>query len=181
MLPPRPIQSQKGPRPSMLLKLYRRLRFREREFRGHVFKTLGMHRKVWSHGLFDEFQYWERALQDAHNPQSELYRERIDPNAPLQETFRKLITAPPGATVNILDVGAGPVTNLGKTWEGRQVTITPVDALSDRYDDILARLKIEPPVRTTFAHAERLSDRFAADTFDFAHARNSLDHSYDPV
>jgi ubiquinone/menaquinone biosynthesis C-methylase UbiE len=36
-------------------------------------------------------------------------------------------------------------------------------------------------VPVTFAHAEKLTDHFPANSFDLAYASNSLDHSYDPL
>ncbi len=38
-----------------------------------------------------------------------------------------------------------------------------------------------PPVRTRRCDTERLDELFAPDTFDLVHARNTLDHGYDPV
>src|SRR4051812_47101839 len=120
----------------MLHRIYSRIRFRERELRGRLFGVLGFRKKAWAHGLFDEFQFWERTILQAKDPETAFYRERMDPNAPLQLEFRRLIAAPPGSLVQLLDVGAGPLTNLGKVWEGRRVKITAVDALADRYDEI---------------------------------------------
>lgn len=165
-----------------LRRIYSRSRFIEREYRGRLLRALGFRQKLWNHGLFDEFQYWERTLfGDGRNPQSEFYKERIDPAAPLQPEFRELIQASPGATVRILDVGAGPLTTIGKVWDGRKVEVTAVDALAARYDEILSRAQIVPPVRTVFAHGEKLGEVFGENSFDFAHARNSLDHAYDPM
>lgn len=165
-----------------LHRIYSRSRFIEREYRGKLFRLLGLRRKVWAHGLFDEFQFWERVLlNEGRDPQSIFYRERIDPSARFQQTFRDLIAAPPGAIVKVLDVGAGPLTNLGKVWEDRTVEITAVDALAQRFDEILKKARIAPLVRTRVAYAEKLSQEFSPNTFDFSHARNSLDHALDPI
>jgi SAM-dependent methyltransferase len=55
-----------------------------------------------------------------------------------------------------------------------------VDALADKYQDLLAKHGIVPLVRTEALAAERLTDRFPYKSFDISYAENSLDHSYDP-
>jgi SAM-dependent methyltransferase len=83
--------------------------------------------------------------------------------------------------VEILDVGAGPLTVLGKRWDGRRVQITAVDALADRYDEILRASEISPIVHTQLCDSENLLDHFQPDQFDFVHALNTLDHHYNPL
>jgi SAM-dependent methyltransferase len=56
-----------------------------------------------------------------------------------------------------------------------------VDTLGDEYQKLLKKYGVVPLVPTQQLDAEKLSERFAPDTFDIAHARNCLDHSYDPV
>ena len=87
---------------------------------------------------------------------------------------------PAQTEVKILDVGAGPLTYLGKKWGGRHVNITAIDPLADKYDRILAKYQLQPLVRTQKLAAEDLSQRFPAGTFDLAFARNCLDHAYNP-
>ena len=81
----------------------------------------------------------------------------------------------------MLDVGAGPLTILGKRWGQRRVEITAVDPLADRYAELFERFAVQPPVTPVLGQAERLSDVFAADSFDLAFARNCLDHGYAPL
>lgn len=106
---------------------------------------------------------------------------RFDPSTPLQHWAQELLAAPPGATVRLLDVGAGPVTQLGKVWPGRTVLITATDPLANEYNDLLDQARIIPPVRTRLGHGETLSQQFHPNTFDFVCAINALDHSYDPL
>src|SRR5262249_23151674 len=105
----------------------------------------------------------------------------LDAELELQPELKELIPAPPGTIVRILDVGSGPFTHVGKRWPDRKVEIVPVDPLAEHYNQILDRLSIRPLVPAIFAEAEKLVERFAPDSFDLAYARNSLDHSYNPL
>ena len=136
----------------------------------------------WQDALTDELRFWEMALcEEGRHWKPELYRKRMNPEADLQTELRELIAAAPGSVVRILDVGAGPLTTVGKRWEGRLVDITAIDPLADRYAELLTRLNIRPPVTTVFGHGEKLLEAFRRDYFDLAHASNALDHSYDPM
>ena len=46
---------------------------------------------------------------------------------------------------------------------------------------MLDRVGVEPPVRTTQCESEKLTEVFGTNAFDLVYARNTLDHSYDPV
>ena len=61
----------------------------------------------------------------------------MNPGTELRERIRALIAAPEGVTVRVLDVGAGPLTALGKVWPGRTLELTAVDPLADEYNAIL--------------------------------------------
>jgi SAM-dependent methyltransferase len=138
---------------------------------------------VWDEkGVEHELEFWERWFSSGGHLWRDDYEQRLDPNAVLQE--RLIVDRLPEVAadpVSILDVGAGPLTFLGKRYPGRLIQITPVDALADRYDELLARFGIEPPVRTLLCPGEKLLERFDPEIFDVAYARNSLDHSYDPL
>jgi SAM-dependent methyltransferase len=99
----------------------------------------------------------------------------------LQEDLKQLLSTSSGPVVRILDVGAGPLTTLGRHWEGHQIEIVAVDPLAEEYRALLKRLGISPPTETTLAHGEKLLEKFQPDQFDMAYSSNALDHSYDPV
>lgn len=133
----------------------------------------------WAGAQSEEIDFWDKVLNGELWP--EVRPTRTDPAMPLQEYLVKLIDAPPGARVRILDVGAGPLTFLGKKWPGRDVAIIAVDPNAGEFDRLLAKHGIEPPCRTTFGFAEELSTVVPSACFDLVHARNCLDHSRDPL
>jgi SAM-dependent methyltransferase len=110
---------------------------------------------------------------------------RLDPNADfarkqyLGEHLR--LHAPPGASVSILDVGAGPMTFVPKAWVTRTIRITAVDPLAERYSAILREANRVAPVPTIPAKAETLRESFADDDFDAVFARNAFEQFEDPL
>lgn len=111
----------------------------------------------WEGGISNELLHWEHWLRagsaafvrEGFND----YEWRTNPNSDLTKAQKHIIrrlepVAPPGTKVSILDVGAGPLTCVGKQWEGREIKITAVDALAEEYNALLAKLNISPLVRT---------------------------------
>jgi ubiquinone/menaquinone biosynthesis C-methylase UbiE len=105
----------------------------------------------------------------------------MDPEAPLQPFLVECLDRLEAEAPRILDVGAGPMTVVGKQYRGKRLDITAVDPLADGYDRLIRRHKLTPPVRTTLGRAESLSELFEEASFDLAHASNCIDHSTDPV
>lgn len=140
-------------------------------------------RAIWRFGLLSEIYYWNAHLRSVRERSlaSETPLFELDPEAELQPNIQALIAAPEGALVRILDVGAGPLSVLGKRWEGRTVEMTAVDPLARTYAWLLERHHVVPPVQTTPGDAESLQSTFPRDHFDLAFAQNCLDHGYDPL
>jgi SAM-dependent methyltransferase len=136
---------------------------------------------LWEAGKSYEVRWWRHWLRKNCRRETEEYKGRLDPDQPLQERITQHLRAPLGATVSILDVGAGPLTRLGKRWEGRAVQITAVDPLADDYNSLLDELGLTPPVRTQYGEVERLTEQFPKNSFDLVNIENALDHSYDPL
>jgi SAM-dependent methyltransferase len=132
-------------------------------------------------GVSHELDFWTRwfATKGLYWPDD--YRRRLDPRAELDEPLIVERLAEFGDEVAILDVGAGPLTILGKHHPGKALKITPVDPLAREYDELLASFGVDPPIRTALCPGEELLQKFEPGQFDLAYARNSLDHSYDPV
>jgi SAM-dependent methyltransferase len=146
-----------------------------------IYKRLGRGDLVRKLGLTSEVEFWDKFMKSKGSIWPEEYLIRLDPNSILQEHITRLLDVPVGSGVRILDVGAGPLTSLGKRWPGRQVTIIAVDPLAEQYDRLLAKYQIAPPVRTVLAAAENLLTLFPPNSFDLVHARNSLDHGVNPM
>jgi len=87
----------------------------------------------------------------------------------------------PQDEIRILDVGAGPITLLGRTHPTKRIEIVATDALADEYDRIMQKYGVTPPVRTIYAQAERLGKVFPANSFDLVTAQNSIDHTFHPL
>ena len=135
-------------------------------------------RVKWSAGLKNETDFWDDYFRTRGGEWPESYRLRLDPEQPLQPRPAALL--PERAEVEILDVGAGPMSYLGKKLPGRTLDITAVDPLADHYTRILKKYAVSPPVRTQKLAAEQLTSRFLANQFDLVFARNCIDHSYNP-
>src|SRR5271169_5360305 len=116
--------------------------------------------QAWAAGTPHEVGYWEHYFATGGDQWPEDLKRRLDPVVPLQEHVGRYL---PRGSARILDVGAGPLTSLGKTWPDTPVEIVAVDALADEYDRILSEEGITPPVRTTRCDAERLTERFGAE------------------
>lgn len=128
-----------------------------------------------------ELEYWDGWLGWRGGDEHAEYRFRTDPRAPLQQAFKDWTKTPWGGRLDVLDVGAGALTSLGKVWLGRDVRLHPIDPLADRYAPLLEKHGIAPPVPTLYGRGEDLAQRYGAERFDLVHARNSIDHSQDPV
>jgi SAM-dependent methyltransferase len=133
---------------------------------------------LWRANVREEMRWWDDYFQNEVVPRRKEY-SRLRADTPLQERVVELLPDD-REIVQILDVGAGPLTHLGKTCPGRTVRITAVDPLAPYYDRMLSKYGIEPLVRTMKADGEKLTDHFAANTFDLVYARNCIDHSYNP-
>ncbi|HEX8920912.1 MAG TPA: methyltransferase domain-containing protein [Pyrinomonadaceae bacterium] len=131
--------------------------------------------------LEDELYFWDRWFKKRGLQWPEDYRNRLNPNLPLAEEYRELINHLPQDEVRILDVGAGPLTVLGKKHPSKRLLLAAVDVLAERYDELLDRYGIQPIVRTEYADAEKLAERFPQNSFDLVNARNCLDHTADPI
>lgn len=135
----------------------------------------------WRRELDSEMAFWRRWI--AHTPDVALdeRRRRLDPSTPLQDWVRELLGTPEGETARLLDVGAGPATQLGKVWPGRTVVITAIDPLADQYNRLLGKYGLRAPVPSQPGRGEELDALVPPETFDLAYAVNALDHSYEPL
>jgi hypothetical protein len=106
---------------------------------------------TWEAAKYKSVEFWRRFLASGGDRWPEDYRQRLDPEHPLAKhvtEYLEHLNIPLGSGVSILDVGAGPLTKLGTRWEERTVSITAVDVLAKRYEELLAEFGITPRVRT---------------------------------
>jgi SAM-dependent methyltransferase len=105
---------------------------------------------------------------------------RLDPNAILAEAqISSRLSSCSSHIVRIIDVGAGPLTTLGKRIPGKRLELHATDALGHYYARLTRSMGIRPLVPTRRCHGEDLDLVFPANYFDFAYARNALDHCHD--
>jgi SAM-dependent methyltransferase len=106
---------------------------------------------------------------------------RLDPDAEVCDPLlRRGLALVAGARVEILDVGAGPFTVVGLRFPGKELAVTAVDPLGDEYARLIAAAGLRAPVPTATCAGEALEAHFGGRRFDLVHARNALDHSFDP-
>ena len=131
--------------------------------------------------LQQEIQFWRDWFVTGGLQWPQDFRERFNPDQPIQDHLATYIDRLEAECVHILDVGSGPLTKLGKRHPSKQLMITATDLLAYEYDRLLAELAIEPPVRTIYADAERLTEQFGQSTYDIVHGQNCIDHTADPL
>src|SRR4051794_5126905 len=104
------------------------------------------HERVWRRELPTEVEFWREWLRSGGLDWPWSYRERLDPDTPLAEPL--ILDRLSGDAVRILDVGAGPLTSLGRRHPSSSIEVVAVDPLAARYDELLAEAGVVPPVRT---------------------------------
>ena len=145
-------------------------------------RSLSPTTSIWRRGLPAELHYWAEYLRTGGGQFPEGYTARLDPDAPLTDpVLLEAIERTQGDPVRILDVGAGPLTILGKRHPRRRLEIVATDPLAEEYDRLLKEFGITPPVRSRPCRGEDVARTFGRHVFDIAHARNSIDHSADPM
>lgn len=141
--------------------------------------SLPINSKVrWKFNISSEIRFWDNCIKTKGSIWPNEYKVRFDPHLNLQDQVAVLL--PSKTEVEILDVGAGPLTYLGKVYGSCKLNITAVDPLANVYDKILERYSVVPLIRTRKLDAEKLTTEFSENSFDLVFARNCIDHSYCP-
>ena len=134
----------------------------------------------WKKALPGEVEFWRTFLSQRGGRWEQEFNRRVNPDEPLEAWVQQYLDSTADTVAKILDVGAGPLTILGKVWEKRRIHITAVDPLAAEYTDLLRREGIVSLVQILPAEAEQLVTRFGHECFDLVHCANALDHSHDP-
>lgn len=133
-------------------------------------------------GLRGELRWWRGYIASGGGAWPEDLQRRLDPDALLREPLIGDRLGRFGLdSVRVLDVGAGPVTVLGRRHGGVSLDVTPVDPLAEQYAQLLAEAGIQPPVRTRACDGEHVARRFGTAAFEIAYSRNAVDHSAHPL
>lgn len=130
----------------------------------------------WKWNLISEVRFWDKFISVLNR--NDKYMFLLDPKLPLHDEIIKLL--PYQEEIKILDVGAGPLTFLGKVYNKSKLNIDAIDPLAEEYDRILNKYQLIPPIRTTKLAAEKLREKYFENSFDFVYASNSIDHCYSP-
>ena len=139
-------------------------------------------RQAWLLGVEKELTWWRSYFTNNGLDDPTGYRERLDPDAPLQAHLAATIpNRPPETTLRILDCAAGPATTVGKMLGDRRVDVVAVDALAGHYRQMLDEIGLTPPVPTLACDVEHLDGQFEPASFDLVYMRFALDHCYDPL
>ncbi|MCH7346696.1 class I SAM-dependent methyltransferase [Aeromonas sp. MR7] len=138
-----------------------------------------MIKEKWETGIRSEIRFWTSWTDSQGGEWPCDFADRLNPFLPLQSIFVELCDKLQGNVINILDCGAGPLTIIGKQHPTKQVRISAIDALADEYQKLV--FPSPPPILTEFCETERLLEKFDVNTFDISYARNTLDHSYNPL
>ncbi|WP_323904537.1 methyltransferase domain-containing protein [Aeromonas hydrophila] len=138
-----------------------------------------MQKKEWAKGVLSEVQFWSSWVRERGGLWPRDFLDRLDPDLPLRGTLHDLVSSCDGTDITILDCGAGPLTILGKKHTNKRIKITAIDALADEYHKF--NYPSPPPILTELCETEHILDSFAKNSFDITYARNTLDHSYDPI
>ncbi|MEW6087898.1 MAG: methyltransferase domain-containing protein [bacterium] len=132
-------------------------------------------------GIKMEIKFWEKWLCEKGGKWREDFEYRVNPDSYVSGFHKEVIDLINKEEINVLDIGAGPLTAIGKKHLLKKINITAVDPLAGDYNLILKRYKIEPPVRTLNVSAEEITVIFRGRKFDWINAQNSLDHTADPI
>jgi SAM-dependent methyltransferase len=149
-------------------------------WRARIKDLLRMPQVERSVALEREIRFWRKWLSTKGMYWPDDFRARFDPDRLIDGHLAPYIDRVDSSSVRILDVGAGPLTKLGKKHRTKRIEITATDLLASEYDRLLAELDIVPLVRTVHADAERLVEQFGLDAFDIVHAQNCIDHTTHP-
>jgi SAM-dependent methyltransferase len=134
--------------------------------------------ELWRRRLPAELAYWRDWMAAPHAAAD----RRLDPTAEVwDQLLRRCLALAADGPVEILDVGAGPFTVVGFRYPGKELAVTAVDPLGREYARLIAMSRLTAPVATATCAGEALLEHFGERRFDVVHARNALDHSFDPA
>jgi SAM-dependent methyltransferase len=143
--------------------------------------SLGQQLSAWGSDLSHEVEFWNSWFASKGLEWPDDFIRRQDPDLSFDSKLLDDIAQPDPWRPRVLDVGAGPMTKIGKIYRGEALDITAVDPLAPFYSALAERYGVFRPVVTQQGFGECLSAMFEPDSFDLVSCTNALDHSIDPV
>ena len=139
---------------------------------------------AWNERSDSEVGFWDRWIAEDGYKWPKDFIRRTDPQAPLTPQLANLVDkidlARPGH-IDILDIGAGPLSYVGLQHPGHTIDLTVADPLAERYNRLLDDKGITGVPRPVEGYFETALAQFGPERFDMIWCCNSLDHSLDPV
>lgn len=127
-----------------------------------------------------ELKFWDKWVADkCEGVWGDEFERRFNPETEVRGHHQEILDLYYSAGMSILDVGSGPVSNIGYQYNGNKLDLTASDPNADAYNKLLDSNNLMPPVRTTRASGESLSSDFSQE-FDWVNCDNALDHAVDP-
>ncbi|MDZ7711052.1 MAG: class I SAM-dependent methyltransferase [Roseovarius sp.] len=139
---------------------------------------------VWRARADEEVGFWRKWIRSGGMRWKEGFERKTDPNAPLAPLIAQLLpdlTLTTGQTLEILDIGSGPLSWVGTSHPDFTVNVTAVDPLADEYNAELDNKGVTGVGRPIKGYFETALWQLGAARFDVVWCANSLDHSIDPV
>lgn len=140
----------------------------------------------WRLSVKTEWGQWKQWFEEAPTKFKEDYAFRLNPNSTLKPFIQKeLIRAMDDGQLHftLLDVGAGPLTNVGFVMPeppGATLEVIAVDRLAKLFDHIMLPSTL-PVKRTQQVLAEELTKAFPHNMFDLVFSNSALDRMHDPL
>lgn len=133
----------------------------------------------WKSATQEELVFWRNTIENPDSKHYHNFKKRCEPNKPLNDFVEKYCST---RTNNIiLDVGSGPISIVGTTHKLIDFEVIAIDPLANEYHKILLDNKVYQATTPISLAGEDISQMFQNNYFDIAYARNSIDHSLNPV
>jgi SAM-dependent methyltransferase len=135
--------------------------------------------------LQDEIAFWKAEIgMVGQFPQYTAYRLRPETRRKeypewIEPHLRAVVRRFPGEKLKALDVGSGPLSTLAWAHDQGLMEVQAADPLADEYNAILRQHAIDFPVKPVPVAGERLTTRFAPESFHVVYSQNALDHAED--
>lgn len=126
-----------------------------------------------------ELGFWNNWLNTCGSQWKEDYVARLDKNGELRWPHNEIVSLTFHEKYRILDVGSGPITNIGYKLNSLKLDITACDHNAKEYKHLLKQHGIVPPIESIAADGESLTKVFKG-KYNYITCNNALDHMKSP-